>query len=350
MIKVRSQRWLLAVLMASIMLVVLLGAYVSPAAASEVFRIKVQTFQTPTNNWNNLTCVDFLRRCEERSGGRLKFLPLLDVGSVSGAGQILDAVSTGVLDAGYTASVYYGGKVPTSRIEYGLPYSWKNLYEAHQVMYKRGLIDVVRKDWARHNVRYVGYVGSTQLTWFTKKKPILSAEDFKGLKVRVTGASQYAPRKLGAAVVKVSYPELYTSLQQGVIDGCLTIQDALTTLNFDEVVKYVMHPPVLLDALCFIMNMDTWNKLPADLQAIIEDEIVRFSYANYVQSEYEEFRSIEKASQLGVEVAQMDPDLVKELQTISINEGWKWAASGSPLAADAVKIVKDYMRELGRIK
>ena len=347
MIRINSKNWLLAALMA----LVVLGLSLQPvAAAPKVYKLKIQTFQGPSDNWTNLTAIEFLKRCEDRSNGRLKLLPLLDVGSVCSAGGILDAVGTGVLDAGYTCSVYYMGKVPTAAVDYGLPYSWKNLYEAHEVVYKRGLIDVVRKDWARHNVRYVAYVGSTALTWFTKKNPIRVAEDFKGRKLRVTGASQYAPKKLGASIVKVSYPELYTALQQGVIDGCLTIQDALTTLNFREVVDYLMLPPVLIDAVCFLMNMDTWNSLPKDLQEIIEDEALRFSYANYVKSQYEELRSIEKAAEMGVKVVHMDPELVKQLEKISIEEGWSWVASLSPISAEAVKIIDNYFRELGRIK
>lgn len=340
-------------LIASLALVgiVLFGSAIlaNQVLAADVYKIKVQTFQTPTDNWCNLTFIEFAKRCELRSNGRLKILPLLDVGAVCGAGEILDAVGNGMLDGGYTCSVYYMGKVPTGAVDYGLPYGLMGVHEAHEVLHKRGLMEILRKDWARHNVRYVGYIGSTELNWFTKKKPIKTVEDFKGLKLRVTGAAQYAPQKMGAAIVQVAYPELYTSLQQGVIDGALTIKDALTTLRFNEVVKYVMTPAAVFDAMCFVMNMDTWKKLPPDLQQLIEDESIRFSLANTAQSQFEELRAIEKAASMGVQVVEMEPGLVKELRRISIADGWKWVSDKGPLAAEAVGKVQAYMKELGRL-
>ncbi len=318
--------------------------------AKEVYRMRVQTFQRPTDNIVNLAMVDFMKALEKKSNGRLKLLPLLDVGAVCGTRDIFDAVSTGVLDAALTAPVYYMGKVPSGAVIFGMPYSWMTFDDVHDVVYNHGLLDVVRKDFARHNIYYASMITSTELVWFTKKRPLKTKEDFKGMKLRVLGAGQYAPKKFGASIVQVAYPELYTALQQGVIDGCNTILDALTTLNFNEVVDYVIMPPSVLDTICVIVNMDKWKKLPPDLQKLWQEETLRFSKANYQRVQKEGEENIAKAKSMGVKVVEMDPELVGEMRKVSVEEGWEWIAQKSPLGREAVDIVIDYYRKKGKLE
>lgn len=364
----KSARWMTILLIPILIVALVLGACAAPAekpapaptpapkptpapvpkpTPPEVFELKFQTFESPTDAVRNQSFWVFAERVEERSEGRLK-LKLLDVGAVVGILEMLYACSAGVLDGIYTPSAYYTSKIPTGAVDYGLPYSWADPFEATTVMYERGLIDVVRKDWAKENVHFIGQVNTTYLVWYVKEKPLKVVDDFVGLKVRALGAIQYAPKELGASIVVVPYPELYTALSQGVIDAVVTAGDALITLGLSEVVDYVMHPPVAKAPIAIGMNTDVWNKLPTDLQELIYDEVPRLSMESYIRTEYETDRQLEKAAAMGVKLEYMSPELVEELARITRTEGWDWVAGLSPLAAEAVEIVRNYMIEQGR--
>ena len=92
----------------------------------------------------------------------------------------------------------------------------------------------------------------------------------------------------GATPVNTPFSEVYSSLQKNMYDGLMIAAETLQSCNFAEVCKYI----TMID-FCYmsgpghLMNMNTWNSLPEDLQAIITDpELagVRF-YAFFTNNE-----------------------------------------------------------------
>lgn len=164
--------------------------------------------------------------------------------------------------------------------------------------------------------------GFRVLTWynagnrnFYAKKPILTPEDLRGMKIRVqqSPASVKMMQEFGAAASPMSFGEVYTAIQQGVIDGAENNELALTNNKHGEVAKYFtynMHqmvPDMLVGNLKF-------------LNSLTEEELEIFKEAAQISNEVEleEWdKQVEEAKQIaaetmGVEFLEVDVDAFKE--------------------------------------
>ena len=103
------------------------------------------------------------------------------------------------------------------------------------------------------------------------KEPVTSVADLKGMKIRVPNndISVAMFNNLGAASTPLALSDVYTSLQQGVVDG---VENPLTTLYnnaFQEVCKNVTMTNHQMTFSNFIVGSDFWNSIPEEYQQII---------------------------------------------------------------------------------
>lgn len=105
---------------------------------------------------------------------------------------------------------------------------------------------------------------------FTASKRILTAEDMKGLKIRVPVSPMYVStfRALGSSPVAINVSELYSSLQTGIADGCELPVTGVESLKLYEVQKQCSMTNHLWDGPWQVVNAKVWNGLPSDLQEI----------------------------------------------------------------------------------
>jgi C4-dicarboxylate-binding protein DctP len=103
---------------------------------------------------------------------------------------------------------------------------------------------------------------------YTANKPLITPDDFKGLKIRIQGSKvlDAATRELGAIPQIMAFSELYQALQTGVVDGEDNVTSNIWTQKFYEVQKYltVSYHGRLTYAL--ITNKKFWDGLPADVR------------------------------------------------------------------------------------
>jgi C4-dicarboxylate-binding protein DctP len=103
---------------------------------------------------------------------------------------------------------------------------------------------------------------------YTCNKPLISPEDFKGLKLRIQGSKvlDATARELGAIPQIMAFSELYQALQTGVVDGEDNVPSNILTQRFYEVQKYltVSYHGRLTYAL--VTNKKFWDGLPEDVR------------------------------------------------------------------------------------
>src|SRR4030042_1500485 len=95
--------------------------------------------------------------------------------------------------------------------------------------------------------------------------------DLKGVKIAVTSpTATKLVEALGATPVFMPEGEIYTSIERGLVDGRLHQWDGAVVFKAMEVTKYrTGNVNIYLDQMVIAMNLDSWKKLPADLQNII---------------------------------------------------------------------------------
>jgi TRAP-type C4-dicarboxylate transport system substrate-binding protein len=118
--------------------------------------------------------------------------------------------------------------------------------------------------------------------FITSKKQIKVMEDFKGMKMRMTGGMAIDMMKqLGGVPITIPMPDSYENLQKGVIDGMSAPGEAIAGFRLYEVVKYYTMVPTTCVTQELIMNLKTWNGFPPDIQEAImsvsgENGAIRF--------------------------------------------------------------------------
>jgi TRAP-type C4-dicarboxylate transport system substrate-binding protein len=106
----------------------------------------------------------------------------------------------------------------------------------------------------------------------TKKKPIRSIADIKGLKFRVPSKTQgNAIKALGGIPVFMPITRVYNALNTGVIDGVMTGPSTIGSFKFHEVAKYfTVGLPIGRSPFFIVMNRGVWDGLSAKHKALIE--------------------------------------------------------------------------------
>jgi TRAP-type C4-dicarboxylate transport system substrate-binding protein len=343
----KKRGWVILVI--GILVMIALG--ITPSISlSQVTKLSTQVLINDLSHPTAVSAKDFIEKVKLITGGRLDMSPLLPSGARCNTPEMLDAVSSGLLDVGISNGAYYSGKMPIGNVESGLTFSWRDGREAHTILYERGLLQLVRKEYAKHNVYLLAVLPSDPYVLYTTKKPVRSLKDLQGMKLRITGDAMYGFKKYGVAIVQVPYPDLYSAMQYGTIDGCLTILQNLKSLNYVDVVKYYHMPPIKMDALNVMINMGVWNKLPEDIKTALNVMGEMYGWRQGSVAVDAGMAGEDAASKKGVKRIDLPQEEFEKFRETCINESWGWAASLSPGSADAVKILKTYFKEIGRIK
>ncbi|MBM7609326.1 tripartite ATP-independent transporter DctP family solute receptor [Lysinibacillus composti] len=141
------------------------------------------------------------------------------------------------------------------------------------------------------------------------KHDVYGPEDLKGLKLRTLENEIFMDtyRALGADPVPIPYPELYTSIQQGVVDGTDPLNVTMTGGKLYEVTKHLSKVGISYRAGVLVMNLDKYDELSDDLRGKL-DTVVGESDDYYHSTIYPEYeKSAEKImTDNGVKIIEQD--------------------------------------------
>ena len=112
----------------------------------------------------------------------------------------------------------------------------------------------------------------------------ITTPTLKGLKIRDSGL--YGPfiKKLGGIPTRIPYPEIYTALEKGIIDGAAYASTGAHRGSWYNVVNYWVTDELGEGGGTGIFfNKKTWDAMPTDLQELVDSEFERMSKANLIQ-------------------------------------------------------------------
>lgn len=173
-------------------------------------------------------------------------------------------------------------------------------------------------------------------------RPITSLDDMKGLKLRIAPSNMLTEvmTDLGASPVTVSYGEVYSALQNKVVDGEEINITSIYAMKHYEVLKYVSQIGMYPFPSLIIFNLDFWNSLSPEYQQIILDSAAQASencFQKYLP-EYEETATA-ACKDSGVAFNTID-DNAKQAFIDAAQPTWDEYAAKDPLMADFINMVK----------
>ena len=232
------------------------------------------------------------------SGGKLK-MKIYEPGKLVPPLQILDAVSSGKVNSGYSTAGYWKGKMKAASLFSSVPFGPEAGEYMAWMYYGNGLkLYQEMYDSNGYNVKVLpcAIISPETSGWYSK--PINKPEDLKGLNLRYFGLGAAVLEKLGAGTVQLPGGEIFGALEKGVIDGAEYSQPAIDKrLGLQKIVKYNYFPGWHQQATVFelLINKNTWAKMDNQQQAIVETTCkasMADSIAEGEASQYDEMKTM----------------------------------------------------------
>jgi tripartite ATP-independent transporter DctP family solute receptor len=228
----------------------------------------------------------FKTMVESKSQGRIeiKIFPSNQLGSER---ESLEGLQMGTHQMDFTST----GAVPSFAPEVqclAMPYLFKSRAVAWEVFdgdFGRELVESVT---AKTGMRILGISENGIRHFVTTKKQVKSVADLKGLKIRTmeNPAHMIMVKALGANPTPIAWGELYTALQQGVVDGYELPLPLIDIVKLYQVSKYVILDGHIYDPLFLWINEKFYQKLPADLKTIIDEAAVETTVVERAKAAY----------------------------------------------------------------
>ena len=286
-------------------------------------------------------------RVERASGGRLK-IKVYGGGELVPPFEVFDSVSRGTVEMGHDASYYHKGKVDAAQFFTAIPFGL-NYMELNAWLLYGGGLELWRELYAPFNLMPFpcGNTGVQMGGWFNKE--INSVDDLKGLKMRIPGLGGEVLRRAGGTPVTLPGSEIFTSLQTGVIDATEWVGPYNdVSFGLHKAAKYYYYPGWQEPGpgLECIINMDAWNSLPADLQAIVEitcESITTNMAAEYTHGNANSLQQLQ--GDPSVEIREFPDDVLQHLKALSIEVVAELAAK-DPAVAKISKAHYEYLEKM----
>lgn len=257
-------------------------------------------------------------RLDEYSGGQMR-IDIYPSGQLGKERESVELLQIGSLAMTKLSTAPLEAFVPSMKV-FGIPYLFDDREHYFQVLDSdigKSLLEAT--EIAR--VRGLGYYDSGSRSFYTKDKPVMTPADLNGLKIRVM-QSQTAVQMvnaLGGSPTPISFGELYTALQQGVVDGAENNAPSFYLSGHYEVAKFYSLDEHTAVPDILLISSHVWESLDEKQREWLQkavDESVIYQRKLWKESTEEALAAVQAA---GVQVFYPDKapfqDSVAEVST-----------------------------------
>jgi len=344
------------------------GIIAAPAIAAELPAINWRLASSFPKSLDTIygAADTFTKRVSQLTGGKFNIRVFAAGEVVPGLG-VLDAVQSGTVECGHSASYYYYGKDATFSFDCAVPFGLTSRQQT--AWYDQGggkeLLRSFFKDYGIINF-IAGNSGTQMGGWF--RKEVKSVADLKGTKMRIAGLAGKVMERLGAVPQQLAGGDIYPALEKGTIDAAEWVGPYDDEkLGFYKIAPYYYYPGWWEAGASFSLyvNIKEWEKLPKEYQAALECA----SYEAHVvmQAEYD-FKNPTALGRLlknGVKLRNYSPDIMdaaykatmeqmneeasKNAKFAKIYEPWKrFRSDQNQWASIAESTIQNYLIKAGR--
>lgn len=228
------------------------------------------SYFTSQNNPIGQTWTWWMDEVTKRTDGSVTFDAFWD-GTLLKADEVVDGLRDGRADVGQITPSFYSGRFPLTAVA-ELPFASSNVAAISATMAKLTAEDeTFREEWTSQGVRPLGWsVGGA--SGVVSKKPIKTAADLRGKKIRGIDRGSKALKHNGANVLAVAPAELYGSMERGLLDAVYGVPfGALTSMKLEEVGDHAVDLGLGAQTASPLAISDkAWAKLSPEQQQAIE--------------------------------------------------------------------------------
>ena len=222
-------------------------------------------FFAPAGTFPGKQMAHWAEQLTKRTNGKVA-VKTFPAGTLLGAREMYDGVSKGVADIGLGSPSYDPGRFPlTSGVS--LPMGFTNATVASRTLWE------LTKEFRPKEYEDFKVIAmfTTEPGFIQTKTAVRNAADLNGMKLRAAGTGVPVLKALGAAPIGMPMPEVPQSVQTGVISGTMTSREVLQDFKLAESLKFVTDYPTVVVTFAAVMDRKRWEKLPADVQKVIDE-------------------------------------------------------------------------------
>ena len=207
---------------------------------------------------------------DERTGGRFRVV-IYPSGQLGGERVAFEQIQAGAVQVAITGTPVLSGWVPETQV-FDLPFLFETRDHGLRVM--QGPVG----DWwrdlllERTGVRSLGFLDYGFRHVYNRRGPVEAPGDLAGLKLRVLQNATYlaAYSALGVQATPMNYGEVYSALQQGVIDGGEANAIGFVSSRLYEVAKFYSFTSITYNPITLLVNEPFYRSLPPDIRETVD--------------------------------------------------------------------------------
>ncbi|MCG2460247.1 TRAP transporter substrate-binding protein [Flavobacteriaceae bacterium F89] len=236
-------------------------------------------------------------RLAEKSNGKLK-LQIYPSAQLGGERECLELLQIGSLDMTKVSAAVLENFIPEYKV-FSVPYIFRDRQHSFDV-FDGEIGERMLALGDQFRLRGLTFYDAGSRSFYMKAKPIDKPADLKGMKIRVQKSNMAVSmvNLLGGAPTPISYGELYTALQQGVVDGAENNLPSFYTSKHFEVCKYYSMDEHTAVPDVLLIGLDTWNRLTDQEKKWVKEAAIESTIEErklWAASEKESLEAILKA-------------------------------------------------------
>lgn len=250
------------------------------------------------------------------------------------------AVARGEVEAASIVSFLWGGTIPEMNVT-SIPYLMTSVDKLTKFPGSDAakLLDAKLESKGVRNIAWM--VDANDGLFTSAKAPLVTPDDFKGVKIRgLSKLLDHGLKAMGAAPSAMPGSEVYQALQTGVIDASVTGVAAGHSRRLYEVQKYGVASAFAAVYANLVVNPAWWNKLPADVQASIEAAARQAEKRLLPATDGVSPQAVAQLREKGMDVTVLTPEQEKVLADAMQDVVIKAFIESAPDGAKLVELVK----------
>ena len=209
----------------------------------------------------------------ERTDGRFRVV-IYPSGQLGGERVAFEQIQAGAVHLAITGTPVLSGWVPEGQM-FDLPFLFETRDHGLSVM--NGPMGDSWRDLLleRTGVRSLGFLDYGFRHVYNRRRPVEAPEDLAGLKLRVLQNATYlaAYSALGVQATPMNYGEVYSALQQGVIDGGEANAIGFVSSRLYEVARFYSFTSITYNPITLLVNEPFYRALPRDIRETVDRSV-----------------------------------------------------------------------------
>lgn len=250
-------------------------------------------------------------RLAQKSNGKLT-LKIYPNSQLGGERECLELLQIGSLDITKVSAAVLENFIPEYKV-FGIPYLFRDKTHAFSVLDGQLGNNLLSKG-EQFNLRGLTFYDAGSRSFYTKEKPLSTPNDLIGKKIRVMKSNMAIEmvNQLGGAPTPISWGELYTALQQGVVDGAENNPPSFYTSKHYEICKYYSLDEHTSIPDVLVVGINTWKKLNKQEKKWLKEASQESKIAQRKLWAVSEKKSLEAVIKAGVQVTRPDKSLFEQ--------------------------------------